>query len=920
MTARAAWGAAPALLAGAAASALLLAPSLRIPGHRGGSRIASGFVPGRWDARFVVARGPAAITVPREPVRATLRLSGPATLTVRTPEGQRTVALRDEPAAVEVSLSPGGRAELVADGALRLHEVVLARRGPVPWARVALIVLAAVAAAAIGVRVSGAWGLAASIGLVSLVAALMIRGRLGGLALAVGFDRTAPALILLALAALFFLPWLLPRSRIPARSWEDRWPVAFGLLALVSCLAQVSMRTQPLVIGDPAAYHDIGRRFAEAMGGVRGLSDVGDAAQTLRPYGGLAAIGLLYGALLLIRDPVSTLYVAHALALAGAVVFLVRAATRIGGPRLAVLAGTLALLYPTFPVICGIVQPEPVILLLWTFALDRLLQAREEESLRGFAIAGLAFALGLALHPQGLWFLLAALMLVAVPFLPSLMRRSARAWTAAFALGVMPVAVATAVGEAWSRPAAYVLEERHGFWAYTARVPLGFWLFIDTDGWQGPLRIDDTRYARGLLAAEEQGAVHGAGGRAAYTLRFVSENLAVSARTVLRNLHRLFHVPDNPFRRDWILPYALQVAGHRALVVLLLLAVPLVLARRAAALLVPVLVVAATYPLYHAFNKYAVPATPFVLLGAALALERLLFVEARLASFAVLLAGTALGATLAPGDLVLRGVPKGVAEVVPPLLQWGGLAGAFVLAARRWAGERAARAATVWVAVLFFAASLAASWSDPSSRELEVALARPVRHEIAPGADGLARLAAAREAWVFLDLRLPDGRGPGLRLTFDGGAIVPGPELQPTMPPFGLATIRGGRDPRTFRQWWAVRFDRRMVKDDGVALTVEDPSGAARLYGDLGTPRSPGVDDGLSLGQWPWLSVYRLMHDGEYRLPARQPLSGSRASRVDGRALPGALGIRLVILDETAGPPPWQAGPQARPWRPAAVY
>ena len=59
MTARAAWRAAPALLAGAAASALLLAPSLRIPGHRGGSRIASGFVPGRWDARFVVARGPA---------------------------------------------------------------------------------------------------------------------------------------------------------------------------------------------------------------------------------------------------------------------------------------------------------------------------------------------------------------------------------------------------------------------------------------------------------------------------------------------------------------------------------------------------------------------------------------------------------------------------------------------------------------------------------------------------------------------------------------------------------------------------------------------------------------------------------------------------------------------------------------------
>jgi hypothetical protein len=917
---RAAWRAAAALFIGAAASALLVAPALRVPGHRGTARITEGFVPGRWDARFVVARGPATLTVPEEPVRATLRLSGPVTLTVRTAEGERTVALGDEPAAVDVSLPHGGRAELAADGALRLHEVVLTRLGPVPWARAALVVLAALAAAAVAVRRSAAWAIPGSIALTMMVAALALRGRLGGLALAVGFDRVAPALILLALAALFLLPWLLPRGRIAGRPRGDRWPLAFGLLALVSCLAQVLLLPQPLVIGDPAAYHDIGRRFAEAIGGVRGLRDVGDAAQTLRPYGGLAATGLLYGVLLLVRDEVRTLYVAHALALAGAVAFLVRAASRIGGPRLAVLAGTLVLLYPTFPVICGIVQPEPVILLLWTISLDRLLRARDEQSLRGFATAGLAFGLGLALHPQGLWFLLAALTLVAVPFMPSLVRRPARGWTLAFALGLLPVAVAAAAGEAWSRPAAYVLEERHGFWAYTARVPLGFWLFIDTDGWQGPLRIDETRYARGLLAAEAQGAVRGPAGRLAYTVRFVTRSPAASARTVLRNLHRLFHVPDNPFRRGWILPYDLQVAWHRALVVLFLLAVPVVLARRSAVLLVPVLILAATYPLYHVFNKYAVPATPFILLGAALGLERLLFVEARIPTFLLLLTLAALGATLAPGDLVLDGWPSGVARMVPPTLQWGGLACAFVLAAKRWAEDRAGRAALASIAALLLAASLAAWWHDPSSRELEVALARPVRHEIAPGPDGLARLAAAREAWVFLDLRLPDGRGPGLRLTFDGGTVVAGPELQPTMPTFGLATVRGGRDPRAFRQWWVVRFDRRMVEGDRVALTVEDPEGAARLWGDLGVPQGPGVDPGLSLGQWPYLSVYRLMHDGEYRLPTRQALSGSRASRVAGRELPGALGIRLVILDDAAGPPSWEAGPKAPPWRPLAVY
>ena len=101
---------------------------------------------------------------------------------------------------------------------------------------------------------------------------------------------------------------------------------------------------------------------------------------------------------------------------------------------------------------------------------------------------------------------------------------------------------------------------------------------------------------------------------------------------------------------------------------------------------------------------------------------------------------------------------------------------------------------------------------------------------------------------------------------------------------------------------------------------MRDPAGSAVVFGDLATPQAGGIDRGLSLGQWPFLSVYRLMHDGEYRLSAPQSLEGSRRSEVDGRPLPGALGIRLVILDETAGSPPWGGAPSPRPWRPLAVY
>ena len=915
--------AAPALLAGGVAVALLFTSTVRVPGHRGASRIASGFVPGRWDARFVVARGPAALTFPDEPLRARLRVSGPATLVVSTGGSEAvTAVLTAEPAPVVVDLPRGGRADLAADATIRLHDVTVTRLGPLSWARVAVVVAAALAAALIAARSRGVGALLGSMLFVSVVAAAASHGRLAGLALAVGARRALPAAAVLGLIALFPLPTLLLRGR-GARAERPRAPVVpmvFAALALASCLAQVLLLPQPLLIGDPAAYHDIGRRFAAALQEVHGLGDVGDALQILRPYGGLAATGLLYGALIRARDALTTIYAAHALAMALAVGFLVRAAHRIGGPRLAVLTGLIALLYPTFPVICGIVQPEPLILLLWTYALDRLLRARDEASPRGFAAAGLAFGLGLALHPQGLWFLLAALVLLVLPFARALSRPPARGLAAAFALGLLPVAVATAAGEAWSRPAAYVLEERHGFWAYTARVPLGFWLFLDTDGWQGPLRIDETRYARGLLSAEAEGAGGGRPGRLAYTARFLAANPVASVRAVLRNLHRLFHVPDNPFRRGFLLPYAAQVAWHRALVVLFLLAVPVVLARGAAPLLLPVAILAATYPLYHVFNKYAVPGTPFLLLGAALAVERILFAEPRAAQIALLLALAALGAALAPGEMVLRGVPTVVAEAVPPVLLYGGLAGAFLFAARRWAPDAKARAATAAVAALALASSLAAAWRDPGPRDLAVSLNRPVRHEVTLDPESLARLQRAPEAWLFLDLDLPDGRGDTLRLVFDGGLVVTGPDLRPTMPTFGLATLRGGRDPRTFRQWWAVRFDPRMVRDARVALMGEDPTGRARMHGDLAAPRSPGTCGGLSLGQWPYLSVYRLMHDGEYRLRTTQTLEGSRTSAVDGRMLPGALGIRLVVLDEAGGAPPWVAGPTAGNWRPLAVY
>jgi hypothetical protein len=899
----------PPLLAGAIAALLLAWPAVRLPGHRGAARVTEGFRPGLWDARFRVARGPAALDLPAVPVRATLVLSGPAEVTVRAGGTTTSYEVDSTPTPVELLLPGGGRAELSAVGPLRLHEVVLRRTGATPWGPLAAVLAAALGAALLVQRRPHLSVAAVAILAVAAAAAVALRGQFGAVVAFGLLDRAGPAMALLALATAFLLPIALPRSAA-APAGATRLALAFAATTLVSALLQVTTLPQPLLIGDPAAYFDIGGRFASALRAARGIDGLADAVQTLRPYGGLWATGLVYGLLRLAHDDLQTIYAAHAVSLAGAVFFLTRAAARIGGPRLAALTGALALLYPSWAVICGIVQPEPVILLLWTAALDRWLAG---AGLRSTAVAGLLFALGLALHPQGMWFLLIALVIALAPFARALARPTARLRVGALAIGLLPVAAFTAAGEAYARPVAEVLDERYGFWAYSARYPLGFWLFIETDGWQGPLRLDETEYATGFRQAERDGRLHSAVDRWRYTIGFVASHARASLRTVLRNLDRLWRMPDNPFRRAWLLPYGAQLRLHRALVVLFLLAVPLAFARGAPPLLLPFAVLSSTYPLYHIFNKYAVPATPFVLLGAALALERLWADRRR--ALAALLAVAALAAFVRPAALALRGAPPGLARGLLDGAHALALAAAFVVVARAWALGRAARARTLVAAVVLLLPWLATA-VGPGWRRFAVPLDQEARHEIASPA--LSELSAS-DAYLMLDLQVDDGDPHRLRLDFDGGFSLGGEALEPTMPPFGLATVRGGRDARTFPQWWRARWRPEMAPGGRFGLSVHG-SEHERLGGDVGVPDRDGVYEGISLGEWPHLSVYRLMHDGEYRLAVRQRLEPAvRGSVAGGRVVPGLLGIRIAVIEPGDEPANVESAARAR-WRPVRVW
>jgi hypothetical protein len=888
----------PALAVSLAAAACLLLEEVRVPGQRGGLRVADGFRIGRWDARFLVARGAAAIRLPHEPARVSLRLSGPARLRVRSDGGERPVALLAQPQAVEAVLPSGGALLLEADAPIRLHEARVARASPpVPW-RLFLVGLAAAAAAALAWIRPGLAACAASFLLALLAAWLSLRGTLGGLFARVLIDRCTPLLVVCGLLAAFLLPRLVPLGRATAANPASRLPAAFAGLLAASCLLQLLLFEQPRLIGDPGAYYEIGGRFRDALLAVRSPDDFADAAQALRPYAGLAFAGLVYGLLRALRDQAMAIYLAQALALGGAAFFLVRSALRLQGARLAAVTGVLALGYATFPILAGIVLPEPFILLAWTFAFDALLAADEARRPRRAAVAGVAFALGLALHPQGIWVLLPAVALLLAPFFRRLLAGGREALLRGFAVGLVPVLLATAVGEAYARPVTPVLDERHGFWAYTAAFPLGFWLFVDTDGWQGPMRIDDTRYARSLRAAEESGQVAGFVDRALFTARFVTLNLGASLRTVLRNVHRLLAMPDNPPRRDYPYPYPLQVLWHRTLVVLFLLGVAAAFPGRAALAYVPLAMLVATYPLYHIFNKYAVPAMPFLLLGAALALLRI--ADERQPRLLIALAAAGVGAALPPAALAFGGLPPLAARFSLLALHVFGLAAAFHAVARAWATCAWGRGLAGLALFVLVVPTLAAQWGDPGWRRFDFGLDRPAEHEIALGPAGLIDLNAAREAYLALDLLVPSGDPSGLELRFRSGLLVPGAELQPTMPAFGLATARFHRDRRSFRQWWRVAWRPEMADAQGlVGLTVRGPS-SVRIFGSLDDGQ-PASDRGLSLGQWPLQSVYRLMHDGEYRLVLDQPLASlARSSRRAGAPLPGLWGIRLLTLDAVA--------------------
>jgi len=861
------------------------------PANHGAHGLTTGFGRGRLDLQGIVSEGEGSIDLPGERLTLTVRLSGSGIVRLRAPGVERTLAASDQPAEVRLDLPEGGPVVVESASRIRLHEIVV-ERAHRPAGALALLAIAgvlAVAAASRGAKPA----LAASVVLLAASFAVS-RGTLSGTFAAIALAQLMPALAVVIVFTPLALALRLARLPGPARV-SPLTALAFAS-SLVVTGVQFALFEQPLPMGDPAAYFEMGGKFADAFFRLGSPLGLGPILSDIQPYLALPATGLLYGLLRLLGG-LPVIFAAQALAMALAVAGLVSICETEISPRAARIALGLALLHPSFSVLPGIVQPEPFLLVAWTFAaLVGLRSLREGLDPRAILAAGILLGLGLALHPQGLSFLLLAFALCLLPWAPDLTRRPAL--LAAALLGVFSVLLPVAAAERFSKPLAYVLDKQYGFFAYTSPHPLGFWLYLDSDGWQGPLRIEDTTYQKELIALKGEGATSST---FADVTRFVSRHPGASVQTVLTNLHRLWHQPDNPFAVPFVLPYGLQILLHRGLVVLFVVGLPLLLGSRLAILALPFVMLSMTYPAYHVFNKYATPALPFIVIGAALVIDRLASERGRPRAMVAGLACAAVGALL-PATLAAQlGMSGAWFLVLVRDLLWLGLGVALASAIRNWGSDTRSRwlAAAIGIVVLL-GSSIAAGRNDTTRGTWSVALDRPFEVVCAIRPDGIGTTNQG-PPWILIDAQSRDGQAP--RIEANGRALEP---PVPTMPTFGLASVRGRRDPAAFRQVWRTPIDESLLAPGELRIRVTGEAGT-RVFGDI---RAGGGGPRLSIGNWPYLSVYRLMHEGQYRLPTfKAPEQACLAQGLSGR--PGIGLVRIPAGEETqmalrsATPPAW---------------
>ena len=673
---------------------------------------------------------------------------------------------------------------------------------------------------------------------------------------------------------------------------------------------------QPILFGDPSAYYAVGQRLQQAAARLTSGEDLGAVFHSVRGLLYFAGVGSVYGVI----DSVSpqnipyfrtVLSLFNTLACLGCFFLAWRLSGSYGGGLLALV---LAVVYPPFSVQTGRLFPDPITGCLFVWSAYLLLRGVQDSSRRAMFGAGLTLTAALFIRSQLFNFVL-LLLLITVVGTVFWWWREHKALLAALVLGAAPftllwVGVVRAVGNELEQIEAF------GNFTFQPRYPYGFWQFLDSDGWMGPYRLKQEPYYKAMEseAADDRELLESYSRQLAFTAGYVASRASESALMILDNVYRLYDRPANDYKWDYPFPYSLQVVYQRLLLLAALIGFVVIASRRPSWALV--FFVPICLALLHAFSypwpRFNQPAMPIVIAGAGAGCVWAVSHSPR--KWRLLIA-IAIGATILsscgswlrmPWPELARGL-RALARV-----SWLSLPFLYVAQARNrkrdqapsyepsFEGRRVALAAAVFavLATLVTVHDLRSpTWHETSVRLGEA------RQVITLSPEALGKLRRASEAFVALDLLVPNGDPQGIRITVNGHDLSA--KLTPTMPAFGESTFAGGRDRREYRQWWAVPLAAEILPDRAPAILDIVVAALGRndvtLFGDRFRDQER-VYEGPSFGDWPHLAQVKLEYDGDYRLPVRRQLASSSTGSEPG----SRHRIRVVTLASNEGRLVWE--------------
>ncbi len=673
-------------------------------------------------------------------------------------------------------------------------------------------------------------------------------------------------------------------------------------------------------------YYNVGLRLMRDLTGSRSLGDLWNALRAMRGLAYLGAAGVLYGPWAIWR-PGDFQWMREGLAIVDALNLGLASALVLlwTGSRFAVAAAAvLWLVFPGYTLNLVRGYPEPLVVLCFLLSLLAFTLGERRGGLGFFALSGFLFFYSVFIRVQVMpFFMLVSGLVLAVSARWSLAPPRRRRTLALLAGAVPVIAVWALLRIEVDDPARL---ESFSFHAFQRVYPHGFWLYLDTDGWMGPYSLRQYPFYLSLVEAArgEPALLTSSARQWAFAALYVLRHLDESARTVLINLYRFFTRPTNDYKWDFPYPYGLQIAVQ--VFVSLVGLAGLLRSRRAgvpwALLATYSLTFSLLYAISHVEPRYHLPVMAVLVMTAALWLD-----QAR-ASIGIWppRRGAVTALALAAGSAAawwpaVRLTRPGPALALHHAAVLGAAVALFLFFRAMGRGEvRGVRLSAVAAGFVAAAAVLAVGSTDVGwhGRRITLTPGAAFRQRIVLGEDGRRTLQGADEAFAVFDLARVGGDQRCLRVDVNGETRG-GEALFPAMPRLPLATTAGHRDPAWFAQWWGLPLDAaaRQRLGDVVDVTLSSSPSCRNADITLGAEsflRDGGRDyEGPSFGDWRKVSVYRLLYDGEHRLPVRQrrDVVERRSGRMEGRFEPWRedLRIGLVALKPGGARLDWETAP-----------